>query len=291
ALRPELSLAGALLNRIRSPRHATLAEAGLATAGVPCLGTLAEAEDLRLAERHLGLVQAPEHPDLEAFLERAAARLAASCDLEAIAAAARPIAPAGPLARLPPIGQRIAIARDEAFTFTYPHLLEDWQAAGASIHPFSPLADDAPDGEADAVFLPGGYPELHAGCLAAAARFKDAMRATTARIYGECGGYMVLGETLKDADGRAHPMLGLLPLRTSFASRKLHLGYRRLTPLGGPFDAPLNGHEFHYATTEYAGKAQPLFAAEDADGAALPDMGMAVGTVSGSFAHLIAPAP
>ena len=131
---------------------------------------------------------------------------------------------------LPPPGQRIALAQDRAFSFMYPHLLRQWRDAGAEIIPFSPLADEAPDAAADAVWLPGGYPELHAGTLAAAHDFRSGLRTLAGRsvpIHGECGGYMVLGRGLEDADGVRHEMTGLLGLETSFATRKLHLGYRR----------------------------------------------------------------
>src|SRR4029077_365308 len=109
--------------------------------------------------------------------------------------------------------------------------------------------------EADAVYLPGGYPELHAGRLAAAPRFLDGVRKAAAAgtaIYGECGGYMVLGEALTDARGAMHRMAGLLPLHTSFAAPRRHLGYRAVTLLsGGPFGVAgtrFRGHEFHYAS-------------------------------------------
>ena len=105
-------------------------------------------------------------------------------------------------------------------------------------------------------------------------------------IYGECGGYMLLGDSLKDADGTRHAMAGLLRLDTSFAKRRLHLGYRRLTPLGGPFRTPQNGHEFHYATTLRA-EGTPLFKACNAEGQPLEDMGLRQGRVCGSFAHVI----
>ena len=102
-----------------------------------------------------------------------------------------------------PPGQRIALARDAAFSFVYPHMLEAWRAAGAEISTFSPLADEAPDTSADVCWLPGGYPELHAGTIAANARFRSGLRAfaETRPVHGECGGYMVLGTALTDADG------------------------------------------------------------------------------------------
>ena len=195
---------------------------------------------------------------------------------------------------VPPLGQRIAVASDDAFRFSYRHVIDGWRAAGAEILPFSPLADDAPDGTADAVYLPGGYPELHAGTLAANHQFVDGLRDAAGRgavIYGECGGFMVLGDALTDADGQAHPMAGLLPLRTSFAERRMHLGYRNATlaancPLGAAGDR-YAAHEFHYATIVDQGAASPLFTATDAAGTDLGAMGLHAGNVMGSFIHLI----
>jgi cobyrinic acid a,c-diamide synthase len=182
------------------------------------------------------------------------------------------------------------VASDQAFAFAYPHLLADWQRGGARIHGFSPLADE-PAPEADFIFLPGGYPELHAGRIAGNARFLESLRGAAARgvsIYGECGGYMVLGKTITDSDGVRHEMAGLLDLETSFASRRLHLGYRTVQSATGPFPGIWAAHEFHYATTISA-EGPPLFVAQDAEGADIGPMGLVKGSVSGSFAHLIAP--
>ena len=177
----------------------------------------------------------------------------------------RPESLSGPV--LPPLGQKIAVADDVAFGFAYPHILQAWKKAGAEISLFSPLKDEAPKAGADAVFLPGGYPELHAGRLVAEPDVSD-RPAETQRplIYGECGGFMVLGDALIDAKGQSHPMAGLLPLTTSFATRKLHLGYRQLSPLGGPWKTPLRGHEFHYSSIANEGKADRLFKAQRCHG-------------------------
>jgi cobyrinic acid a,c-diamide synthase len=191
---------------------------------------------------------------------------------------------------------RVALARDAAFSFTYPHLLEDWHAQGATILPFSPLADDAPDTNADACWLPGGYPELHAGALAAATRFRDGLRrfAETRPVHGECGGYMAMGAGLVDVQGQRHEMAGLLGLETSFHSRRMHLGYRRATlaaPLATlPAGARLVGHEFHYATVTHQPDA-PLAHVTDAGGAAVAETGSRRGRATGSFFHLIGPDP
>jgi cobyrinic acid a,c-diamide synthase len=287
-------VAGVILNRVASARHEALARAGMAAAGIRVLGCLPRRGDLRLPERHLGLVQAGEHPDLDERVAGYAAFLAAHVDLEAVQAlaAAAPRPPAVPM-RVTPPAQRIALAQDAAFSFVYPHLSEGWRAAGAEILPFSPLADEAPNAAADLVWLPGGYPELHAGALAAAGRFRAALRthAATRPVHGECGGYMALGEALVDADGTSHRMAGLLGLVTSHATRRLHLGYRRAV-LERPVAAlaagsVLAGHEFRYSTILDQPDA-PLARVTDANGEAVADTGSARGAVTGTFFHLIA---
>ena len=270
----------------------------LACPGLAVLGAVPRTSVLTLPERHLGLVPAGEHTALEPFLDNAARIAAETIDLAALTEFARPTqffaAGSDISSPLPPLGQRIAVAHDMAFSFAYGSLLDSWRQEGVEIVPFSPLADEAPDGDADAVYLPGGYPELHAGELAAAAVFLDGLRAAAARkatIFGECGGYMVLGESLTDGAGSTHPMAGLLPVETSFAERRLHLGYRIATltdesPLGER-GAAFRGHEFHYATVVREGPGRPLFEAKNAAGADLGPCGRVDGTVSGSFIHLI----
>lgn len=292
ALRPDLPVAGVILNRLGSARHEALVRHPLEAAGIRVLGAVPTEPRLHLPERHLGLVQAGETAALDARLDALADVVERSLDLDALVASAAALGPAQGAPRLlRPLGQRIAVAQDAAFAFAYPHMLEDWRAAGAQLLPFSPLADEPPDPSADAVFLPGGYPELHAGRLASATRFAAGMRAASgARIYGECGGFMALGQSLVDADGAAHPMLGLLPLETSFETRRRVLGYRRLKALpGAPWDGALMGHEFHYASILHEGDAERIFEVTDAAGGPLPAMGLRVGSVSGSFAHVIAP--
>ena len=193
---------------------------------------------------------------------------------------------------LPPPGQRIALAHDAAFSFVYPHLLKSWREAGAEILPFSPLADEAPPASADVVWLPGGYPELHAGRLASNANFIAGMRsfAATKPVHGECGGYMVLGDGLIDAKGERHAMLGLLRLETSFAARKLHLGYRRAELLVscvlGERGGTVSGHEFHYSSV-LAEEGEKLLSVTNADREPVPAHGLRRGNVTGSFLHVI----
>lgn len=293
AYRPDLPFAGVILNRVASARHERLARLGMEQAGLTVLGALPRRGDLVLPERHLGLVQAVEHPDLEAAIVAYAAFLSAHVDVPALATLARGTT-AGAAGNLPrPPAQRIALAQDAAFSFAYPHLVAGWREGGAEILPFSPLADEAPDPSADLCWLPGGYPELHGGRLAAAERFREGLRAFAASkpVHGECGGYMALGEALVDKDGTRHRMAGLLGLVTSYEKRRMHLGYRRadlLSPVPGfVAGAALRGHEFHYSTILEQPDA-PLARVTDAEGAEVPETGSRRGNVTGTFFHLIA---
>ncbi len=289
----DLPFAGVILNRVASPRHERLTRLGMEKAGLTVLGVLPRRGDLALPERHLGLIQAVEHPDLDAAISGYAGFLRENVDLEAIraAAAGSRSGSAGPLPKPP--AQRIALAQDAAFSFTYPHLLEGWRRAGAEILPFSPLADEAPDASADLVWLPGGYPELHAGTLAGASTFRSGVlaHAETKPVHGECGGYMALGEALIDKEGVRHEMLGLLGLVTSYEKRKFHLGYRRAVlnaPMPGfAAGSALRGHEFHYSTILEEPDA-PLARVADADGNPVLETGSRRGHVTGTFFHLIA---
>ncbi len=295
--RPGVRVAGVILNRVASPRHEALLRAGMAQAGLAVFGVLPRAAAVAVPERHLGLVQAAELPRLEALLDEAARLIETHCALDALRAAAD-VGPRPPAAarRATPPGQRIALAQDAAFSFIYPHLLAGWRAAGAEIRPFSPLADEPPPEDADICWLPGGYPELHAPLLAGASGFLAGLRrfAATRPVHGECGGYMVLGEALVDASGTRHAMAGLLGLATSFAARRMHLGYRmaRLAaPLPGhAAGALLAGHEFHYAAI-LAQPDAPLAEVRDAAGALVPETGSRRALASGSFFHLISAAP
>jgi len=294
--RADVPVAGVILNRVASPRHERLCRLGMESIGIKVLGALPRRGDLTIAERHLGLVQAVEHPDLEQAVRRYATFMREHVDLGAIRAAASSHGRfAGTPARIRPPGQRIALARDAAFSFTYSHHLDGWRAAGAEILPFSPLADEAPDPDADVCWLPGGYPELHAGRIAAATRFLSGLRAfaETRPVHGECGGYMVLGEALTDGDGRRHAMAGLLGLETSYERRRMHLGYRHATLLsavpGHSQGASLRGHEFHYSTI-ISQPDPPLACVVDAEGVELAETGSRRGRVTGTFFHMIAEA-
>ncbi len=293
---PGVRIGGVVLNRVGSERHRGLVADAIQALNIPILGSIPRDAALALPERHLGLVQANEHGDLAARLDRLAAMAERHLDLDAIQSLATPphLSPAQPDEALPPPGSRIALAQDAAFSFVYPHILAGWRRAGAEIATFSPLADEPPPEDCDSCWLPGGYPELHAGRLAAADRFRSGLAgfAATRPVHGECGGYMVLGESLEDADGVTHRMAGLLSHATSFAHRKLHLGYRAARLLSdnslGKAGALLRGHEFHYAALIVPGDDEPLLELADGQGEMLGKAGGRRGHVTGTFFHAIA---
>ncbi|MFZ2019363.1 MAG: cobyrinate a,c-diamide synthase [Methyloceanibacter sp.] len=295
---PEVRIGGVVLNRVGSERHRTLVSGAIAALRIPILGSIPRDEALVLPERHLGLVQASEHGDIEARLERLADLAERRLDLDDIIKLATPpnITPSRTVAAIQPPGMRIALAQDDAFTFVYPHLIDGWRREGAEVLPFSPLADEKPPEACDVCWLPGGYPELHAGRLAAAHCFRDGLArfAATRKVHGECGGYMVLGESLEDADGVSHAMTGLLGHATSFAQRKLHLGYRQARLLAesplGPEGSIVRGHEFHYASLTATGNDAPLAELVDGQGQSLGTGGGRRGNVTGTFFHAIAAA-
>ncbi len=292
-------IAGVVLNRVASPRHRALVEEAIVAIGMPVFGAIPRDAAIARPSRHLGLVQAGELADLDGWLDRLADAVERHVDLDRLLASFAPVAVAPgerPIA-LPPPGRRIALAADVAFSFVYDHVLAGWRRAGAEIVRFSPLANEPPPDDCDCCWLPGGYPELHAGVLAAAAGFMDGLRrfAVDRPVHGECGGYMVLGEGLVDAEGRRHAMAGLLGHSTSFAQRRLTLGYRegRILvdcPIGQAGET-IRGHEFHYSTILEAGSDAPLVDLFDARGASLGLAGARRGRVSGSYFHAIASWP
>lgn len=310
--RPEVKIAGVILGNIASERHFALATLGVEKAGIKVFGHLPRGAVPPLPERHLGLVQAGETPDACALIDKLADAVEKHIDVEGILSSCHPALVAGSRKMftdnacyhrprnkcgMTSLGiKKIALARDVAFSFTYPHILAQWREAGVEILPFSPLADEAPDPAADLCWLAGGYPELHAQKLSEARRFMQGLRDFAAKkpVHGECGGYMVLGDAIIDADGNEWKMSGLLPLSTSFAQRKLHLGYRALrlavdAPIGERGEL-VRGHEFHYATISAMDMdgAQSLGDMIDANGISLGSAGMQVGNVTGTFFHLVA---
>lgn len=258
---PALQVAGFLLNRVGSPSHAAwVTEAVEGATGLPVLGALPRDGALTLPERHLGLVPVAERAPGPAYFARLADLAERHLALDRILSlAARPapvrVPPAAPAPARSFGPTRIAIARDEAFTFYYEDALELLAASGAECVPFSPLRDAALPAGTQGIYLGGGFPELHAAALAANLPLLEAIRrAATAAgtiVYGECGGLMYLGRSLTDLDGRVHAMAGVVPIDATMRARRLTLGYRTVTALR---PSPLleegevvMGHEFHWA--------------------------------------------
>ena len=296
---PEVRIAGVILNRVASDRHAAVVrDAVEREAGVPVLGALPRDAMLALPERYLGLVPVVEGGTAEEFFTRSRERVAQHVDLDRVLALAATATPprhgdaSSSLFPSPPRGvrARIAVAMDRAFSFYYADSLDLLRAWGAEIVPFSPLADAALPEGCGAVYIGGGFPELFAADLAANTAMHAALRRAAGEgrvIYGECGGLMYLGETLTDADRREHPMTGLLPLRSTMSGTRLTLAYWDLTtradgPLA-PAGHRLRGHEFHWSVPDRTPTPEEALYELDRVGRL---EGFRRGSVSGSYVHL-----
>lgn len=242
-----VSLAGVIANRVGSPRHAQMIAASMR--GIPLFGTL-QRQQQSLPERHLGLVQPEEVDAIDIVLDQLAEQL----QLDANAwNSMQPISfdpvASGRSTANELKGKTIAIAHDAAFAFLYPANLECLHALGARTVFFSPLADEAVPFGADAVYLPGGYPELHAEALAGARSWQQSMHHahhTHIPILAECGGMMALADSITDTRGASWPMAGLLPGRVIMQTRLAALGPQAWQTV----DGELRGHAFHYSRLE-----------------------------------------
>ncbi len=296
--RSDFNLCGVIFNRIGGKKHRQSISIAMKETlpNMPILGFVPKTVGMQLAERHLGLIHASEQGQILEFLSAASELIANNIDLRCLANLAQETSikmheqkPA-----LAPLGQNIAIARDAAFSFVYDSLLNDWHNQNAELSFFSPLANERPSKYADAVYLPGGYPELYAEQLADNRDFHAGLlsASTKAFVYGECGGFMVLGKTIIDGCGNGHQMSGLLPLESSFAYPKLHLGYREVkscsdTPLGSA-GKRFRGHEFHYSTAKILDPASgKLFCCTDSTQKNEGSSGLISNNVAGSFIHLV----
>ena len=286
--RPGLPWAGALANRVASEGHGRMLEQGVAPEH--WMGALLRNPALTLPERHLGLTVATELADAMERLDAAADALAGTPlgRMDGVAlqrwavdfAAPEPSAPVQQLLA----GRRIAVARDAAFCFIYQANLDTLRALGAELVFFSPLADAAlPD--CDALWLPGGYPELHAQRLGANASLIESLRVHVAAdkpVWAECGGMMALFDAIVDMEGVAHAMWGLLPGSVTMQKRLAALGPQQLELTSGT----LRGHTFHYSTAatvvaESARTARPGMPAEPGKGEAVYRQG----SVRASYFH------
>ena len=295
---PDLEFAGVILNRVGSSRHAQILRAALSSVpGLPpVVGCLPKTEELALPERHLGLVTADELVKDGSFFPRLADWTERHLDLDFLMRGGESTSEdrentvkskdLTPGVRTPRV--RIAVARDEAFCFYYPENLELLQAAGAEIVFFSPLRDAALPPGIRGIYLGGGYPELHAGRLAANESLRRQMAAAAGEgvpIYAECGGFMYLA---REIDGL--PMCGAFPAAARMLPRRKALGYREVTLTSdGPFGAAgtvLRGHEFHDSQMDLPGAVARDYRLHRPDGEDLGVEGYRIGNVLGSYVHL-----
>ena len=281
--RPDVKIAGVIFNFVNSDRHYQILRAAAADAGVEALGYVPRNEAMGLPERHLGLAVSPEH-DYETIIARAAAHVSQTVDIDRLLALT-----VGPAHTPPPSApratgrrQRIAVARDEVFNFTYHENLRALADLGEVVE-FSPLRDAAPPA-ADLIYLAGGYPELFLEQLAANESMRHALQAYASgggRIFAECGGLMYLGQHIIDAAGKRHPMAGVLPVETSMQTRRLTLGYRCVDWAGRTF----RGHEFHYSTLTESAPLTSFATVTDARRRAVPTKVYRQGGVFASYVH------
>lgn len=276
---PDLPFAGVLANRVGTLRHAQLLEGSL-TEGLRWYGGLSRETGIELPSRHLGLVQASELNDLDARLDAAAAALGASCDA-ALPPAVRFAAPTEfaiePLLQ----GVRIAVARDEAFAFTYGANLDLLRAMGAQLAFFSPLHDTSLPA-ADSLYLPGGYPELHHQALAANTPMLEAIRAhhhVGKPLLAECGGMLYLLDALTDVAGERAELLGLLAGEAVMQKRLAALALQAVELPEGT----LRGHTYHHSLTHT--ELEPVARGQSPNGGRGAEAVYRQGRLTASYVH------
>ena len=303
---PQLPIAGYIVNYVGGQAHGQgVANAIRQATGLPVLGWLPRNPALKIPERHLGLIPTAENGQWADFIEAAAAHIARYVDLDALLEIARTPAPTAPPASLPtdhlvfPAAGNlptplIAVARDEAFNFTYQENLDLLRAAGAEIVFFSPTHDSALPSGTSGVILSGGFPELYAEKIAANAPLRRALKDAHVRnlpIYAECGGLMALTQSITNLEGREYPMFGLLPGR-SVMTDKLHMGYRLAQAANASWlfsqAEMVRGHEFHYSTwAERPANLPPAYRLLPSDGLGNPiPEGACLGSLWATYVHL-----
>ena len=277
---PSVNIAGVILNGVGSPRHLEFCKPPIEDAtGLPVIGHLPRRDDLRVPERHLGLIPTVEGVVVEEWFDKLTEQVEQTIDLDRLLELSR-LAGAPEIAPtvFPPEPQscrtRIAVAQDKAFNFYYQDSLDLLEAWGADLVPFSPLDDSVLPDDIGGIYIGGGFPELFVRELAANTGMMQAIRdahSQRQKIYAECGGLMYLGETLTDFDGEEHPMVGLIPAKSSMSKGKLTLGYRKVEALAdGVLLAKgerVRGHEFHWSVADSpASPEQATYAVRSQDG-------------------------
>ncbi|MBQ9338085.1 MAG: cobyrinate a,c-diamide synthase [Lentisphaeria bacterium] len=278
---PGVKIIGVFAAKVGSARHAELLKTALAAAGLPpLLGYLVRDDRLILPERHLGLSVGKLD---DAWLDSLAAEFEAGADLDLLLELSRgPVSAVRPETFPPPV-LRLGVAQDEAFCFYYEANLDALRRNGVEIVPFSPLHDRVLPENLNGIYLGGGYPELYLKELNANVSMLDSIRdfAKDHFVYGECGGYLFLLESLEDFSGQTLPCLGLLPGRARMNRRLASLGYREVSGEWGRG----RGHEFHYSSLIEPPPGPYLWHGADKHGREF-DCGGIRGKVCGSYIHL-----
>ncbi len=299
-LEPELNIAGVIVNRCGSAGHYTIVKKAIEQmCNIPVVGWLKRDEDMSIPERHLGLVPAIERGELEPLFQRAADVLLEGTDLDLLlelagSAPPLPLQSATHIHITPDTYQPvIAVARDAAFNFYYPDNLELLEAAGARLQYFSPLAGEGIPAEADSIYLGGGFPEEFAAVIAGNERFLEGLReAARSRmpLFAECGGYMVLAETLTDREGQTYTMAGIIPAQVQMQKKRAALGYREASAVQDSFllkqGEVLRGHEFHYSTMTYREEVPIPYAYETKGLRGVKQEGYALGSIVAGYTHV-----
>jgi cobyrinic acid a,c-diamide synthase len=294
---PDLRLAGVILNGVGGPRHLEFCQPQIeATTGLPVLGYLPRREEFVQPERHLGLIPTVEGTVVQDWYNALIAQVEETIDLNRIIQLASTAYPPQVSAGVYPAEPQpkravIAVARDKAFSFYYQDSLDLLEAWGAELVPFSPLEDDCLPEGASGIYIGGGFPEMFAQELAENTQMQHSLREAVRRgvpTYAECGGLMYLGQSLSDLEGTQYPMVGVIPVVSSMAGRRLTLGYREVESCT---DSPLlrrgqrvRGHEFHWSVLEQpADPEQSVYRVIDQSNR--PE-GFQIGSVWASYIHI-----
>ncbi|MCB2190057.1 MAG: cobyrinate a,c-diamide synthase [Deltaproteobacteria bacterium] len=293
---PDLRWAGVIANKCGSFGHIQILRRAMSSSSLmPLLGGLLRASSLSMPERHLGLITAEEGGLAEDTLQRLADLAEEAIDLDRLLESLPEVAVEAPMPQ-PPVSPkvRIGVARDQAFCFYYEENLRRLRRAGAELVPFSPMRDAHLPSNLQGLYLGGGYPELFAPILAENIDLRCDIAAAARNglpIFGECGGMIYLGRSLRDLEGRVWPMCKVLPLDTAMNPKLRRLGYRQATfvkdtPLG-PQGAVARGHEFHYSeiTTLHGGASEDLFQLSGRNGSSPAFAGLRVANTLGSYLH------
>jgi cobyrinic acid a,c-diamide synthase len=297
---PELRLAGLILNRVASERHFRMLEAAIkSSCKTPVLGWLPRSVRITIPERHLGLQTAEESEtgaDLDELIRTFAQLAEQHIDLSRLLDLECGLNLADKSSQLREElkdGVRIGIARDRAFSFYYEDNLDLLQENGATLIPFSPIHDSALPSGLDALYLGGGYPELHGAAISRNASMHSSIREFAASgkpVYAECGGMIFLAQQLKTLDGLTYPMAGVLPLEVEMTGKLVGFGYVTLELtqdcLLGRAGTSIRGHSFHYSRISAQSEISTNYRVEYSLSGRVEDEGYSVSNVLASYVHL-----